>query len=79
MFKNLGRLKFLGGVATGATATVLYQSKDQLVEKWSPQKPTFDWTVLKKPYHAAVPIPANRPTDIMQFGFPGNTNLKVRC
>jgi len=78
MFKNLGRLKFLGGVATGATATVLYQSKDQLVEKWSPQKPTFDWTVLKKPYHAAVPIPANRPTDIMQFGFPGNTNLKLR-
>lgn len=33
---------------------------------------------LGKESMAAVPMPMARPTDIMKFGFPGNTNLKMR-
>ena len=54
----------------GATATALHHLPDLHHEDYT--------DTLKNRAYAATPFVSNRPTEIMKFGFPGNTNLKMR-
>jgi len=68
-------LRVVGTFVFGAVAgTGVNHLRHNFPTDW--KSPLETW---KKPVEAATPIlTPNRPTDIMKFGFPGNTNLKMR-